>query len=87
MANHQAFYCIPTQGATATAGEDRSFGLAGTLAEPSHHDADYLATKGRTSLLSALSLAVYVSAGSKNDGLALQADKFRHPQSRLDRQQ
>ena len=28
-----------------------------------------------------------VSAGSKNDGLALQADKFRHPQSRLDRQQ
>ena len=87
MTSHQAFYGIPTQGATTTAGEDRSFGFAGTLVEPRHHDADHFVTKGRTSLLSALSLATYMSAGSKNDRLALQADKFRHPQSRLDRHQ
>jgi len=87
MTSHQAFYGIPTQGATATAGEDWGFGVAGTLAEPGCHDADDLVTKGRTSLLSPLSLAAYMSAGSKNDGLALQADKFRYSQPRLDRNQ
>ena len=41
MTRHQAFYSIPTQGAAATAGEDRCVGLAGALAEPHLHNSNH----------------------------------------------
>ena len=87
VTSNQSFHGISAQGSAATAGEDRSIGLAGTLAEPFHEDPHYFSAKRSTSLLSPLSLATYVSSGPENDGLALQADEFGDPQSRLDSHQ
>ena len=84
MASNQSFNSIPTQCSAATAGEDRRFGILEALAEPCDEEPHRLLAKRSATLLSSLPLALHVSSAPEPDVLALQADKFRDPQARLD---